>query len=163
MRAGVSSPGVGVIANTTAPGMQQEYNIALLVGAGLSAIASLLHVGIIIGGAPWYRFFGAGERMAMAAAAGRTYPALVTASIAAVLAMWAAYALSGAGVIEAMPLLKPGLCTITLIYLLRGIAVVPVFALGQSKSVPFVVWSSVVCIAFGMAHLLGLIQTWETL
>lgn len=143
--------------------MQHEYNIALVVGAGLSSIASLLHVGIIIGGAPWYRFFGAGERMAVAAAAGRTYPALVTASIAAVLALWAAYALSGAGVIAALPLLKPGLCAITLIYLLRGFAAVPVLALGQPRSVPFVVWSSVICTAFGTAHLIGLSQVWRTM
>jgi hypothetical protein len=143
--------------------MQHDYNIALVIGAGLSAIASLLHVGIIIGGAPWYRFFGAGERMAVAAAAGRAYPAMVTASIAAVLALWAAYALSGAGVIAALPLLKPGLCAITAIYLLRGLAAVPVLAFRQPKSLPFVVWSSVICIAFGTAHLVGLSQVWKAL
>jgi hypothetical protein len=101
--------------------------------------------------------------MAVAAAAGRTYPALVTASIAAAHALWAGYALSGASVIPALPMLKPGLCTISTIYLIRGLAAVPVLASGQPRSVPFVVWSSVVCIAFGMAHLLGLIQAWETL
>ena len=143
--------------------MQHEYNFALAIGAGLSAGASLMHLGIIIGGAPWYRFFGAGERMAAAAAAGRTYPAVVTASIAAVLALWAAYALSGAGIIAALPLLKPGLCAITMVYLLRGLAAVPVLVFGRPRSVPFVVWSSIVCIAFGLAHLVGLIETWEAL
>jgi hypothetical protein len=151
------------MATMTAQGMEHDYNIALVIGAGLSAIASMLHVGIIIGGAPWYRFFGAGERMAVAAAAGRAYPVLVTASIAAVLALWAAYALSGASVIPALPLLKPGLCTISAIYLIRGLAAVPVLAFGQPRSVPFVVWSSIVCIAFGLAHLVGLVQTWEAL
>ncbi|MGQ4584278.1 hypothetical protein [Lysobacter sp. F60174L2] len=36
----------------------------------LNAIAALLHVGCIIFGASWYRFFGAGERMAQLASAG---------------------------------------------------------------------------------------------
>jgi hypothetical protein len=142
--------------------MNPGYNLALLVAAGLSATASLLHVGIIFGGAPWYRFFGAGERMVRAAAAGRSYPAVVTALIAAVLALWAVYALSGAGLIPALPLLKPVLCLITAIYLIRGLAAVPVIALGRPKSVAFVVWSSLICIAFGAAHLVGLIQTWDT-
>ncbi len=37
-------------------------NIALLAGAALSAIASLLHVGIIIGGASWYLFLVPAKR-----------------------------------------------------------------------------------------------------
>jgi hypothetical protein len=145
------------------PGMLDGYNIALIAGACLSAIASLLHVGIIFGGAPWYRFFGAGDRMALAAAAGRIYPTVVTASIALVLALWAAYALAGAGLIPTLPLVKPVLCAITTIYLLRGFAVVPVLAFGRPKSKVFVVWSSVICIAIGMAYLVGLTQVWRAL
>jgi len=151
------------MASTAASDMQHDHNIALAIGAGLSATASLLHLGIIIGGASWYRFFGAGERMAGAVAAGRTYPALVTASIAAVLALFAAYGLSGAGLIPPLPMLKLGLCVITGTYLLRGLAAVPVLAFGQSRSVPFMVWSSAICIAFGATHLVGLIQMWQSL
>src|SRR5215208_488965 len=72
---------------------------ALLLGAGLSGAASLLHVAIILGGPDWYRFFGAGERMARLAANGSPYPVMVTAGIALVLALWSLYALSGARVI----------------------------------------------------------------
>ncbi|WP_371435055.1 hypothetical protein [Polaromonas sp.] len=143
--------------------MDHEYNVALAVGASLSAIAFLLHVGIIIGGAPWYRFFGAGERMTAAVAAGRRYPAMVTASIAAVFALWVAYALSGAGLISTLPMLRLGLCAITAIYVLRGLAVIPVLAFGQPKSVLFIVWSSVISLTFGATHLIGLIQVWKTL
>jgi len=42
----------------------------LVVGGWLSVAASLLHIGCIIGGPDWYRFFGAGEEMAQAAARG---------------------------------------------------------------------------------------------
>lgn len=74
--------------------MLTNYNSWLIVAAVLSAVAALLHVAIVVGGAPWYRFFGAGERMASAAETGRAYPAIVTLSIAIVLALWATYALS---------------------------------------------------------------------
>lgn len=143
--------------------MSTASNIALIVAACLSAIAALLHVGIIIGGAPWYRFFGAGERMASAAAAGRWYPAIVTAGIAIVLALWAAYALAGAGVVQALPLLKLGLCTITAVYLLRGLVAVPVLIVARSKATPFVVWSSGICFVYGAVHLIGLAQVWSRL
>lgn len=143
--------------------MGNTYNVVLIVAASLSAIAALLHVGILIGGAAWYRFFGAGERMALAADAGQVYPAVVTALIALVLALWSAYALAGAGVIAPLPPLKLALCVITAIYLLRGLAILPLLVLAQSPVTPFMLWSSVICIGFGAVHLLGLHQVWPTL
>ncbi len=143
--------------------MLTEPNTALVVAAALSAIAALLHVGIVIGGAPWYRFFGAGERMAGAAAAGRVYPTIVTLGIATVLALWSAYALSGAGVIAPLPLLRLALIAITGIYLARGLAIVPLLVFARSRSTPFLLWSSLVCIIYGAVHLLGLSQVWTLL
>jgi hypothetical protein len=70
----------------------------LLAGGLITGVASLLHVAIIIGGADWYRFFGAGERMARLAAHGSPYPSLITAGIALILSIWTLYALSGARV-----------------------------------------------------------------
>lgn len=143
--------------------MAGHYNLALLIGAALSGIAALLHVGIIFGGAPWYRFFGAGEKLAAADAAGHLYPAVITAGIAAVLATWAAYALAGAGVIAPLPLLKAALLLITAIYLLRGLAIVPLLLLARGKATPFLVWSSLICIGFGAVHLAGVSQVWDRL
>lgn len=141
--------------------MLTEPNTPLVIAAAFSAIAALLHVGIVIGGAPWYRFFGAGERMASAAATGRVYPAIVTLGIATVLALWSAYALSGAGIIAPLPSLRWALITITVIYLVRGLAIVPLLVFARSRSTPFLVWSSLVCIGFGAVHLLGLSQVWS--
>ncbi|SFP90350.1 hypothetical protein [Variovorax sp. 770b2] len=95
-------------------------NIPLIVGAALSALAALLHICVIFGGPAWYRFFGAGERMAAGAAAGHWYPPILTLLIACVLATWAAYALSGAGVLQPLPLLAFVLPAITAVYLVRG-------------------------------------------
>ncbi len=137
------------------------YNIPLIIAASLSAVASLLHVGIIFGGAPWYRYFGAGERMAAAATAGRYYPTVVTSVIAFVLALWAAYALSCAGVFRALPLNMLVLCIITSVYLFRGLIVIPLFMFKRVRATQFVIWSSVICFTIGAVHLLGLSQVWQ--
>lgn len=143
--------------------MEEGINKALLVGATLSALAALLHVAIIFGGAPWYRFFGAGERMARAAEAGHLRATLITTGIASILALWSLYALSGAGLIAPLPLLRSGLCLITGIYLLRGLAILPLLTVARSRSTPFLIWSSLVCLGFGLVHLLGLAQRWNSL
>jgi hypothetical protein len=143
--------------------MQAAVNIPLAVGAALSAIAALLHLGIIAGGPRWYRFFGAGERFARAAAQRKWYPTLVTLGIAAVLGAWAAYALAGAGVIGALPMLKWALVTITAVYLIRGLAYAPLVRAKGGGITPFVVWSSLICFMYGLVHLLGLVQRWPAL
>jgi len=141
--------------------LEDTRNAYLIAGALLSALAAALHVGCIVFGAPWYRFFGAGERMAQMAIAGNWYPTVVTAAIALVLAIWSLYALSGAGVIRALPLLRPALCVITAIYLLRGLVIVPLAVLG--KGTPFWWWSSMICLLIGSVHLAGLSQVWARL
>ncbi|CAH0156919.1 hypothetical protein SRABI118_00657 [Massilia sp. Bi118] len=143
--------------------MQAAVNLPLAVGAALSAIAALLHLCIIAGGPAWYRFFGAGEKFARAAAQGKAYPALVTLGIATVLGLWAAYALAGAGVIGALPMLKTALVAITAIYIVRGLGYAPLVLAKGGRLTPFVVWSSLICLAYGMVHLLGLVQRWPAL
>jgi hypothetical protein len=143
--------------------MQANINVPLAVGALLSAIAALLHLGIIAGGPAWYRFFGAGERFARAAAQRRWYPTLVTLGIATVLGAWSAYALAGAGLIGTLPLLKAALVGITAVYLVRGMAYAPLVLAKGGRITPFVVWSSLICFAYGLVHLLGLVQRWPAL
>ena len=139
-------------------------NAYLLAGAALNAIAALLHLACIYFGPSWHRFFGAGERMAQLAAAGNSAPTLITAGIAAVLGIWSLYALSGAGVIPRLPLLRTGLCVIAGIYLLRGLAgfLLAATAPGE-RSVAFWCWSSVICLAIGTLYLVGTRQTWAEL
>ncbi|MDR2307977.1 MAG: hypothetical protein LBE53_12385 [Paucimonas sp.] len=140
----------------------EHYNSALVLAALLSAVAAALHLGIIAGGARWYRFFGAGERFATAAEQGRWFPALVTLGIAAVLFVWAAYALSGAGMIEPLPLLRLGLIAITLVYLVRG-TIGAFLLVGTGRSNRFIVVSSIICLGYGLVHLVGVIQMWDRL
>jgi hypothetical protein len=136
-----------------------------LVAAGmLSAAAALLHLAVIAGGPNWYRFFGAGEPMARAAERGSAVPALVTVGIAAVLALWAAYAFAGAGLIRRLPLLRTGLVFISAIYLARGLLVLSPSSLSRPDLSPgFMLWSSLIVLAFGLAYAIGTWRAWPHL
>jgi putative oxidoreductase len=140
----------------------------LIVGALLSFVAAGLHIVIIIGGPNWYRAFGAGEAMANMAEAGLFKPTLITACIAAILTIWGCYALSGAGLIVKLPLLKLVLIAITVIYLVRGLAgflamFYPNSPAALQNSSSFWVWSSLVCLCFGLVHLKGLLDRWSAI
>ena len=143
--------------------MQDSRNVYLIAAAVLDAIAALLHLACIVFGAPWYRFFGAGERMAQMAAAGERYPTLASSAIAAVLFAWSAYALSGAGVLPQLPLTRWMLCLIAGILVLRGIAGIPLAFMASGRSPAFWMWSSAICLVFGAVHLIGLHQVWDRL
>ena len=140
----------------------------LVIGGVLTSAAALLHVGIIIGGPDWYRFFGAGERMAWMAARGSIQPALVTACIAAILGVWVLYAFSGAGLIRRLPFLRLALTLIAAVYLARGLFGVPVMMLvddvytNQLRAKPtFMVVSSAICIVLGLCYAIGAARLWK--
>lgn len=135
----------------------------LVVGAALSAAAALLHLGCIVGGPDWYRFFGAGEGMARAAARGDLRPTLITFGIATVLAVWAAYAASGAGLIPRLPLLRTALVAITAIYLIRALAFLPLHFWHPQHSDAFAFWSSGIVLVYGVVHLVGVLRAWRHL
>ena len=134
----------------------------VLAGAG-SLAASILHLACIAGGPGWYRALGAGEQMARMAARGHWYPTVVTLGIAAFLCVWALYAWSGAGLIRRLPLLRPGLCAVTGVYLLRALAFVPLKDFFPGNSAAFWYWSSGVCLVLGLLHALGLRKAWPRL
>lgn len=134
----------------------------LTAAAALSASAALLHLAVIAGGPDWYRYFGAGEEMARLADRGSPKPALITLAIAAVLAAWSAYALSGAGLIRRLPLLRTALLLISTVYLLRGLALVPILAM-NGRADAFTWWSSLIVLAYGIVYGLGTIRAWPAL
>ncbi|MES2419836.1 MAG: hypothetical protein V4595_00910 [Pseudomonadota bacterium] len=119
-------------------------------------MAALAHLGCIMGGAAWYRFFGAGERMARQAKRGDIMPTIITFAIAAMLATWSLYAFSGARLIPPLPGLRPGLVAITAIYLLRAAAFPLMLRIMPDRSVRFLVWSSLIVFVIGAVHFVGL-------
>lgn len=135
----------------------------LLTGGVLSAAAALAHLAIIVGGPRWYAFFGAGKRMVRLAEQGAPAAPLITLGIAAVLAVWSAYALSGAGVLPRLPLLRLGLVAISAVYLIRAIVFVPAVMIRTGQAGTFAWVSSAIVLVFGLAYAIGTWIAWETL
>jgi len=134
--------------------------------AGASCLAiSALHVAIMIGGPAWFRYFGAGEELAQLAEQGTWYPVAATSVITIIFALFGAYAFSGAGKLPRMPLLKLMLGIIAAVFLIRGLAGVPmvlfgsdpeVVALGQRMG--FVWITSLVSFLIGVLFVLGVVS-----
>ncbi len=141
----------------------KKTNKLLIFGGFLSCIAAMLHVAIILGGADWLRFFGAGEELATMAENGSWIPALVTFAITLVLLVWALYAFSGAGLIRRLPFLKQGLVVVSAIYLVRGLAFIPAYFVQPEIVDRFLVWSSLTCCIYGWSYALGTKQVWSRL
>src|SRR5690606_34434942 len=123
-----------------------KKNKFLIIGAIGSFLAALGHMGCIVFGAEWYRFFGAGEQLAQLAEQGHWYPSFVTSIIVLILIIWSLYALSGAGVIRRLPLLRLGLLVISAIYLLRAVAFAGIKPMFPDNGLVFWLVSSGICL-----------------
>ena len=128
----------------------------LILGAGLNFLIAVLHLVVILVGAPAYLYFGAADLSRMAEA-GSPVPALLTLALTAAFIALALYGLSGAGVMRRLPLLTLGLALIGVVYTLRGLIVILDLArLMRGADYPFrqTVFSTV-ALAVGLAYLLG--------
>lgn len=135
----------------------------LLAAAWMSVVASALHLAVIIGGPDWYRFFGAGEEMALAAERGSPVPAIMTIIVAAILAGWAVYAFGAAGVIRRWPLMRTALFAIAAVLIARSaLAFVP-SAWAPEQTIAFRIWSSAICFVMGACFAVGLWKAWPQL
>lgn len=125
----------------------------LILGGILSAGVALLHVVIIFYGAPALRYFGAGETLAGMAERGSIIPSIVTAGIAGVFFVFAAYALAAAGLVDGLPYVFWVTFGASAIYSLRGLMAFGGLFIKISK---FDLVSSLVSLAIGIVHFLGL-------
>ena len=133
----------------------------LICGGCLSLAAAALHIACIFGGPDWYRFFGAGEPIAQAAERGSWIPPLMTLGIAVVLAVWAAYAFAGAGLIRRLPLMRTALVLISAIYLARGLLIFSPSSFNRPDLSPdFMFWSSLIVLVYGIVHAVGTWRAW---
>lgn len=136
----------------------------LLIAAAVGdALAAVMHLAVIVGGPDWYRFFGAGERMARMAERGLIEPALYAIGIAGVLLGWAVYALAGAGVIPRLPLTRAALIAISAVCLIRGLAVVVPLPARPGAPPGFWLWSSLIVLILGLLHAAGTWRVWPRL
>ena len=139
----------------------------LLVAGGVMSMAiGLLHVGVIVAGPPAYAFFGAGEKMTALARGGSPMPALITAVLVGVFIVFGLYALSGAGAIRRLLLLRTGLLAIGGVYTLRGLSVIPQATLLATRPELFplrYVLFSAAALVVGLCYLGGTVGRWKAL
>lgn len=134
----------------------------LAAGGALSAAAAIAHLAVIVGGPRWYDVFGAGPRMVRLAEQGSPTATWITLGIASVLAVWAAWAFSGAGLIPRLPWLKLGLAAISAIYLLRAVGYIPAMFVAGAPVGTFAWVSSAIVLLYAVVHVIGTIQLWRS-
>ena len=137
-------------------------NAWLMAGGVLSGAASIAHLAVIVGGPRWYDAFGAGPRMVRLAEHGSPVATAITLGIAVVLAIWAAYAFSGAGLIPRLPLLRLALTAITAVYVLRAIGYIPALMAAGAPVGTFGWVSSAIVLVFAVVHVLGTLPLWRS-
>lgn len=129
------------------------------VAGVLSVVVAAVHVGAIVVGAPAYRWLGAGEDMARAAASGSAVPGIVTAGLAVLFGAWAWWAFAATGDRRKPPGWRVGMIGIGAAYLLRGLLLVPEVIGYVAGHTPPVVFRQMVFSLFallaGAAYLLG--------
>lgn len=138
-------------------------NTFLISAALLCALAAMAHLGCIVFGADWYRFFGAGEQMARMAEQGLWYPTVVTSVLVMVLLTWSMYALSASDVIRRLPLIRLVLCLISAIFIFRGVGFVALMPMFPENSLTFWYVSSAICLIIGLCFVVGTHQEWNKL
>lgn len=138
----------------------------LTVAGAASVILAVLHLAVIVAGPKGYRYFGAPDEFATLAESGSTAPAVLTATFAAIFAVWAVYAFGGARLIRRPPLVRLGLVVISAVYLLRGLSAVPEALLLMRDPAAFPVRFlafSLISLAVGLCYALGTRQAWRRL
>lgn len=143
--------------------MPHNGALALALAGSLSALAALAHLACIGIGPPAYRFMGAGERVARAAERGNRTLTLATLGIAAVLALWALFALSAAGLVAQLPLTRWVLLAVSAVYLARALAFPCLRSAFPGNSRTFWWVSSGICLIVGALHASGLARVWSSL
>ena len=135
----------------------------LLAGAAASFALVVLHLGVIVVGAPAYVFFLAGDRMVDMAQAHSLVPTLVTGAAAFVFAVFGSYALAGAGLLE-LPATRVLVAAIGCVYTLRGLLIVPEALMVHFLDRPTrALFFAAVSLAIGVIHLVGIGRRWTAL
>ncbi len=141
--------------------MKINYN--LMIAGVLTIIVGVLYLAVIVGGPDWYRLFGLGELAASQVEQGQFKPQALTFVLAITLITWGCYAFSGAGFLKRLPLLKPSLVWITIIFLIRGVAFVPAYIFNPESVDNLIIVSSFLCLTFSITYAMGLREVWARL
>jgi hypothetical protein len=135
----------------------------LVVAAIASFALVVLHLAIIVVGAPAYEYFLAGQQMVDLAKAHALTPSLATGMIAFIFAVFGLYALAGAGCME-LPATRVLVAAIGCIYTLRGLLIVPEAMMVLFLNRPTrALFFAAISLVIGLIHLVGISRRWHAL
>ena len=132
----------------------------LIAGGVISAVIAIVHVVLILKPAWWRYISGAVESpLAPMAEQGSTVTIIASVVLTLIFAIWSLYAVSGAGLIGPLPLLRTALIVIGAIYILRSLFIFTEINMVRTQGYPlqFVVFSSISLVA-GLLYLIGVWQ-----
>ncbi len=135
-------------------------NPFLVAGAAGCFGAAALHFACLVASPSLFMVLGAGPVMARMAERGHWYPYTAAAVIGGILTVAAMYALSGAGIIRALPLLRPVLAVTAMVFLVRAVAFPWLKPFFPGNSTGFWLLSSGICLAIGLMFATGLWRMW---
>ena len=136
-----------------------------LAAGGLGVFAGAgVHVLALIGGPSWIEFVGAPPSVVRSAVEGTWLAPAGALGIAALLTIWGLYAFSGTGWIRPLPLLKTVLGGVALIFIVRGLIVIPFLSRADwaSPIEVFAVAASFVVFVLGIAYAVGFWGVWRS-
>lgn len=132
-----------------------------IVAAALLFAGAILHVAALIGGPSWIAFVGAPREVVDSASRGTWLAPVGALGITALLLLLSAYALSAAAVFRSFPLLRSTLTFFAVIFIVRGLIIVPAFLRGRFNWRDihdlFIIGSSTAILLIGLALAIGLI------
>ena len=135
----------------------------LLAGAAASFALVVLHLAVIVVGAPAYAYFLAGPQMVDMAEARSLTPTVITGAIAFVFAVFGLYGLAGAGCME-LPATRVLVAAIGCVYTLRGLLLVPEAVMVRFLDRPTrALFFAAISLAIGVVHLIGVARRWRDL
>ncbi|MEJ6004900.1 hypothetical protein WG899_05035 [Paucibacter sp. AS339] len=127
----------------------------IYLAAAISLMGVVIHLGAIVGGAPWLVFFGAPPFVVESARSGTLLAPLGSLAIALAMGLCAAYALSAAAYIRRLPLLRLGLASIASVCLFRALVLIPLALLHPAMLNTFEVVAAIIWGLAGVGFALG--------
>ena len=138
----------------------------LLLAAAGSFIVAALHATMPFFLPEAYRFFGGPGQINFADKGAELVIVVECYCLSAIFAVWGLYALSGAGVLRRLPLLRLGLLVIGGVYTLRGLLLIQEIIAslqGKMQGIEYQMCFSVVSLLIGIFYLAGIIRAWKDL
>jgi hypothetical protein len=135
-----------------------DARLALMVAAGIGLFGALIHFVAPWYGPEWYAYWHAPREVVESARNGTWLAPLSTMAVGAAMLAAGLYALSAAGAIRRLPLLKPALVVLSVLCVLRASIVIPFLILAPQRLGAFDLAAAAVWLTAGLGFLYGLVR-----